>query len=79
MQAAGPGNFSRRFPRILWTSGEEYAKVKKEVIPLNESNTALPLAEQLTNRKKSLQLAEAPVVQGTNKKALSKNLVWTNS
>ena len=37
------------------------------------------LAGQLTSRKRSLQLAEAPVVQGTNKKALSINLVWPNS
>lgn len=36
-------------------------------------------AEQLTSRKKSLQLVEAPVVQGTNKKAFSINLVWPNS
>ena len=37
------------------------------------------LAEQLTSRKKSLQLVEAPVVQGTNKKSFSINLVWPNS
>ena len=62
MQAAGPGNFSRRFPRILWTSGEEYAKVKKEVIPLNESNTALPLAEQLAAYGVFLPEKTGPVV-----------------
>ena len=36
-------------------------------------------AEQLTSRKRSLQLVEALVVQGTNKKAFSINLVWPNS
>lgn len=32
---------------------------------------------QLTNRKRNLQLVEALVVQGTNKKALSINLVYS--
>ena len=36
-------------------------------------------AEHLTSRKKSPQHVEAHVVQGTNKKAFSINLVWPNS
>ena len=56
-----------------------HPKSPQHVVPVISLQKLLQLVVQLTSRKRSLPLAEAHVVQGTNKKSFSINLVWPNS